>query len=329
MLYYTVFKSKNKSIIMKKIILLSTLFSLSFLVSTIQAYGYFLVGNVNIDLNRDTVVTSDFITGTIYYQSDSRTLTMHNATITMPLSTPISGGIVISQEDSISIVLIGENKITGLVPIEISHSVFHIKGGGNLLLESLYEDSWGGIFFWGLGDWMNRNNGVVISENSHVEINTPYSCGIWTYMNSHFQNDHGCYAEISVNGSSLVINAPRALRNIGQLSLDNCHITVPEQASFNADSATVVDNNGQACGHLEIHRGSPVPEHADPEYTIFCTGQGVNISGVNENVVCEVYNLSGQLIARKVLSDSKEFIQLQRGCYVVKIGDFVKKIVNY
>ena len=39
--------------------------------------------------------------------------------------------------------------------------------------------------------------------------------------------------------------------------------------------------------------------------------------------------MSGQLIARKVLSDSKEFIQLQRGCYVVKIGDFVKKIVNY
>lgn len=314
---------------MKKIILLSTLFSLFFLVSTNRANADVYVGNVRIDLNRDTVVTSDCITGTIYYQSDSRTLTMHNATITMPLATPIRGGIAIHQEDSISIVLIGENKITGLVPIEISHSVFNINGGGSLLLESPYENSWGGIFFWGLGDLMNRNNGVVISENSHVEINTPYSCGIWTYMNSHFQNDHGCYAEISVNGSSLVINAPRALRNIGQLSLDNCHITVPVQASFNVDSATVIDNNGQACGHLEIHRESSVPEHADPEYKLYCTGQGVNISGVNEKVVCEVYNLSGQLIARKTLSDSKEFIPLQRGCYVVKIGDFVKKIVNY
>ena len=313
---------------MKKIILLSTLFSLSFLVSTIQAYGYFLVGNVNIDLNRDTVVTSDFITGTIYYQSDSRTLTMHNATITMPLSQQM-GGIVINKEDNISIVVTGENIITGLIPIEISHSVFHIKGGGSLLLESPCEDSWGGIFFWGLGDWMDRNNGVVISENSYVEINTPYSCGIWTYLTPHFPNDHNCFAEVSVDGSSLVINAPRALKNIGQLLLENCRIVVPAQASFNADSASVVDHNGQVCGHLEIHRGSPVPEHADPEYTIFCTGQGVNISGVNENVVCEVYNLSGQLIARKVLSDSKEFIQLQRGCYVVKIGDFVKKIVNY
>lgn len=314
---------------MKKIILLSTLFSLFFLVSTNRANADVYVGNVRIDLNRDTVVTSDCITGTIYYQSDSRTLTMHNATITMPLSTPIRGGIAIHQEDSISIVLIGENKITGLVPIEISHSVFNINGGGSLLLESPYENSWGGIFFWGLGDWLDRKNGLVISENSYVEINTPYSCGIRTYMNSHFQNDHGCYAEISVNGSSLVINAPRALKNIGQLSLDNCHITVPEQASFNADSATVVDNNGQACGHLEIHRESSVPEHADPEYKLYCTGQGVNISGVNEKVVCEVYNLSGQLIARKTLSDSKEFIPLQRGCYVVKIGDFVKKIVNY
>ena len=176
---------------------------------------------------------------------------------------------------------------------------------------------------------MNRNNGVVISENSHVEINTPYSCGIWTRLHPSFPDDHNCFAEISVNGSSLVINAPRALRNIGQLSLDNCHITVPVQASFNVDSATVVDNNGQACGHLEIHRESSVPEHADPEYKLYCTGQGVNISGVNEKVVCEVYNLSGQLIARKTLSDSKEFIPLQRGCYVVKIGDFVKKIVNY
>lgn len=308
---------------------LASLLFIFLLFSTNRATGYVNVGNVRIDLNRDTVVTSDCITGTIYYQSDTRTITMHNATITMPLSTYITGGIKINQEDSISIVLLGENKITGLVPIEISHSVFHIKGGGSLLLESPYENSWGGIFFWGLGDWMNRNNGVVISENSHVEINTPYSCGIRTYMNSHFQNDHGCYAEISVNGSSLVINAPRALRNIGQLSLDNCHITVPEQASFNADSATVVDNNGQACGHLEIHRESSVPEHADPEYKLYCTGQGVNISGVNEKVVCEVYNLSGQLIARKALSDSKEFIPLQRGCYVVKIGDFVKKIVNY
>lgn len=314
---------------MKKIILLSTLFSLFFLVSTNRANADVYVGNVRIDLNRDTVVTSDCITGTIYYQSDSRTLTMHNATITMPLSTPIIGGIAIRQEDSISIVLIGENKITGLVPIEISHSVFHIKGGGSLLLESPYEDSWGGIFFWGLGDLMNRNNGVVISENSHVEINTPYSCGIWTRLHPSFPDDHNCFAEICVNGSSLVINAPRAFKNIGQLLLDNCHITVPEQASFNADSATVVDNNGQACGHLEIHRESSVPEHADPEYKLYCTGQGVNISGVNEKVVCEVYNLSGQLIARKALSDSKVFIPLQRGCYVVKIGDFVKKIVNY
>ena len=310
-------------------IFLASLLFIFLLFSTNRATGYVNVGNVRIDLNRDTVVTSDCITGTIYYQSDTRTITMHNATITMPLSTYITGGIKINQEDSISIVLLGENKISGVVPIEISHSVFHIKGGGSLLLESPYEDSWGGIFFWGLGDWMNRKNGVVISENSHVEINTPYSCGIRTYMNSHFQNDHGCYAEISVNGSSLVINAPRALKNIGQLSLDNCHITVPEQASFNADSATVVDNNGQACGHLEIHRESSVPEHADPEYKLYCTGQGVNISGVNEKVVCEVYNLSGQLIARKTLSDSKEFIPLQRGCYVVKIGDFVKKIVNY
>lgn len=310
-------------------IFLASLLFIFLLFSTNRATGYVNVGNVRIDLNRDTVVTSDCITGTIYYQSDTRTITMHNATITMPLSTYITGGIKINQEDSISIVLLGENKISGVVPIEISHSVFHIKGGGSLLLESPYEDSWGGIFFWGLGDWMNRKNGVVISENSHVEINTPYSCGIRTYMNSHFQNDHGCYAEISVNGSSLVINAPRALKNIGQLSLDNCHITVPEQASFNTDSATVVDNNGQACGHLEIHRESSVPEHADPEYKLYCTGQGVNISGVNEKVVCEVYNLSGQLIARKTLSDSKEFIPLQRGCYVVKIGTFVKKIVNY
>ena len=310
-------------------IFLASLLFIFLLFSTNRATGYVNVGDVRIDLNRDTVVTSDCITGTIYYQSDTRTITMHNATITMPLSTYITGGIKINQEDSISIVLLGENKISGVVPIEISHSVFHIKGGGSLLLESPYENSWGGIFFWGLGDWMNRKNGVVISENSHVEINTPYSCGIRTYMNSHFQNDHGCYAEISVNGSSLVINAPRALKNIGQLSLDNCHITVPEQASFNTDSATVVDNNGQACGHLEIHRESSVPEHADPEYKLYCTGQGVNISGVNEKVVCEVYNLSGQLIARKALSDSKEFIPLQRGCYVVKIGDFVKKIVNY
>lgn len=313
----------------QKTTFLASLLFIFLLFSTNQANGDVYVGNVRIDLNTDTVVTSDCITGTIYYQSDTRTITMHNATITMPLSTPIRGGIAIHQEDSIFIVLIGENKITGLVPIEISHSVFHIKGGGSLLLESPYEDSWGGIFFWGLGDLMNRNNGVVISENSHVEINTPYSCGIWTRLHPSFPDDHNCFAEISVNGSSLVINAPRALKNIGQLSLDNCHITVPEQASFNTDSATVVDNNGQACGHLEIHRESSVPEHADPEYKLYCTGQGVNISGVNEKVVCEVYNLSGQLIARKALSDSKEFIPLQRGCYVVKIGDFVKKIVNY
>ena len=313
----------------KKNILLTLLFWSSLFFSLNPLYGDVWIGKVRIDLNRDTLVTSECITGTIQYQSDSRTITMHNATITMPLSTSIMGGISISQEDSISIVLLGENKISGVVPIEISHSVFHIKGGGSLLLESPYEDSWGGIFFWGLGDWTNRNNGVVISENSHVEINTPYSCGIRTYMHPHYQNDHGCYAEISVNGSSLVINAPRALKNIGQLLLDNCHIVIPAQACFNADSATVVDNNGQACGHLEIHRESSVQEYTNPDYQIYCTGQGVNISGVKEKVVCEVYNLSGQLIARKKLSDSTEFIQLQRGCYVVKIGDFVKKIVNY
>ena len=314
---------------MKHSFFLAPLLLASLLFSTNRAYCDVWIGNVRIDLNQDTLVTSEYISGIIQYQSSTRIIIMQNATITMPLSTPITGGIVINQEDSISIVLIGENKISGLVPIEISHSVFHIKGGGSLLLESPYEDSWGGIFFWGLGDWVNRKNGLVISENSYVEINTPYSCGIWTRLHPSFPDDHNCFAEISVNGSSLVINAPRALKNIGQLLLDNCHIAVPAQACFNADSASVVDNNGQTCGHLEIHRGSPVPEHADPEYTICCTGQGVNISGVNENVFCEVYNLSGQLIARKALSDSKEFIQLQRGCYVVKIGNFVKKIMNY
>lgn len=314
---------------MKHSFFLAPLLLASLLFSTNRAYCDVWIGNVRIDLNQDTLVTSEYISGIIQYQSSTRIIIMQNATITMPLSTPITGGIFINQEDSISIVLIGENKISGLVPIEISHSVFHIKGGGSLLLESPYEDSWGGIFFWGLGDWMDRNNGVVISENSYVEINTPYSCGIWTYLTPHFPNDHNCFAEVSVDGSSLVINAPRALKNIGQLLLENCRIVVPAQASFNADSASVVDHNGQVCGHLEIHRGSPVPEQADPEYKIYCTGQGVNISGNMKNAVCEVYNLSGQLVARKKLSSSTEFISLRRGCYVVKIGNFVKKIVNY
>lgn len=289
-----------------------------------------IIGNAYIDSEKDTIVTNDNIIGLIRYEAATRTITLQDASITMPYSLPMKmGGIRVSDEDTVIINLVGNNTITGIVPIEIQHTVCHIMGTGKLVLNAPYEDSWGGIFYWALYPWYENANGLILSGGCQVEIYAPHSVGIYTRRNPHFPDTHEDRCVIRVESSSLMVDAGEsAIWHARELILSDCHIEEPANAYFNADSGVVLDNTGMVSNFLRICPGtSKTPEQDTDTYRIFGSKGGIYLQGIPNNTTVQIFSISGQRIRILKTTQSNMYIPLKSGMYIVDFDNYRKKVI--
>lgn len=288
------------------------------------------IGGAHIDSTKDTVVSNDNVSGIVRYEAATRTITLQDASIDMPSSaTSQIGGIHLYDEDTVSISLLGSNTITGVVPIEISHSVCHILGTGTLVLDAPYENSWGGIFFWALYPWHESPNGLIISGGCHVEVRAPHSAGICTRRNPNYPDAQEDRCSILIAGSTLVVDAGgAAIWHARELSLSDSHIESPENAFFSADSGTVMGSDGLVSNYLRIRPGtSTTPEYDIVRYKVFGSANGIHLQEVPANTAVSIFNISGQLVQTLKITQSNMVVPVKSGIYIVKIGDYKRKVV--
>ena len=311
------------------------IFCLSFLIGFIEILlmdnvsANIRIGNIFVDSSKDTVIVGDNITGFIHYEADSHTIVLHDAVISMPdTMSIICGGILIYDEDTINIKLIGDNMITGIVPIEILHTVCRISGSGSLLLNAPYNNSWGGIFFWALYPSYENRNGLIISDGCRVEIHAPFSAGIYTRINPNHPEETIDRCHVKVIGSTLIVNAESVFWHVGDLLMENCHMENPVNGYFSADSGVVVDNMQQNCTYLEIcPETSNIPMYDTSHYKVFGSKNGICLQGISENVIVRIFSISGQLIQSMKTTQNNMFIPVKSGVYIVCIGSVKRKVI--
>ena len=100
-------------------------------------YPFIRIADVEVSPDNQDDITSDYISGTVRYDSTTRTLTLQNAYIREYLLPPdyidVGRSIYISgRNQRFTIELIGDNVVVGLVPIAFLDGDFDIKGPGVL-----------------------------------------------------------------------------------------------------------------------------------------------------------------------------------------------------
>lgn len=287
------------------------------------------IGNIFVDCSKDTIIVGDNITGFIRYEADSHTIVLQDVIIIMPdTMSVISGGILIYDEDTVNIKLIGDNTITGIVPIEISHSVCCISGSGRLVLNAPYDDAWGGIFFWALYPSYENRNGLIISDGCRVEIHAPHSTGIYTRRNPNNPEETIDRCHVKVIGSTLVVDAENVFWHVADLIMENSHIVNPINGYFSADSGIIVDNMQQNCTYLEICPGtSNIPMYDTSHYKVFGSRNGICLQDISENANVRIFSISGQLIQSMKITQNNTFIPVRSGVYIVCIGNVKRKVI--
>lgn len=290
------------------------------------------IGNISIDSSKDTVIAGANISGLICYEAQSHTIIMQDASITMPDTISIiCGGINIYDEGTVNIKIFGNNTITGIVPIEITHTLCKIYGTGKLLLVSPYEDSWGGIFFWALYPWFNNPNGLVISEGCQVEIQTPHAVGIYTRSNPNYPYTMEDRCNINIINSTLIVNAGKgAVWHAKALLLEDCHIEYPSNAFFSVDSGVIMDNTGLVSNRLEIKPGTmDVPVYDTNVCKVIGSKNGIYLRNVSENATARIFNISGCMVRTLRVTKKNEFVPLNSGVYIVNIKGCQRKVIVF
>lgn len=283
-------------------------------------YPFIRIADVEVSPDNQDDITSDYISGTVRYDSTTRTLTLQNAYIREYLLPPdyidVGRSIYISgRNQRFTIELIGDNVVVGLVPIAFLDGDFDIKGPGSLTLNG----QWWGIH----GDLGTTSIRICQDADIRINMSSQYTTGIKgsTYG--------GNSTTLVMDNSRLAVTATRCIGDISGFQLIDSYIAVPENAYFNPDSLSIVTtSSGIVRNYLEIRPGHVgVPENKNPNFTVLNAPDGLYITVISDVSNVEVVNMLGQTIYCGRLTSGKHFIPLQKGFYVVRADDFATKAV--
>lgn len=303
---------------MKKIVVLIALMSLG--LGAHAQYPFIRIADVVVSPDNQDNITSDYISGTVRYDSTTRTLTLQNAYIREYQLPPdyidVGRSIYISgRNQRFTIELIGDNVVVGLVPIEFLDGDFDIKGPGSLTLNG----QWWGIH----GDLGTTSIRICQDADIRIFMNPQHSTGITG-------TTYGGYSTtLVIDNSRLVVTANRCIGEISEFQLTESHIAIPEGAYFNPDSLSIVTAGGGIVrNYLEIRPGNVcVPENKNPNLAVLNAPNGLYITVISDVSNVEMVNMLGQTIYCGRLSSGKHFIPLKKGFYVVRADDYVTKAV--
>lgn len=299
---------------MKKVALL--LLNIGLFFSTFAQYPYIRVANVTVTPENQDSITSNYINGTVRYDSASRTLILQNATIYRYDSgdpyDDSNGNTVIIEAHSgqtVNIELIGHNSIYGKIPLVLHSGTYNITGTGSLTLNGIV---YGILCELGVAS-------VRIGSGTSVVIDIPYwpSAG---FEGSPIYEDYDLTV-LTIDSGFLSISADYCTQYLDGFQLNGSHVFSPEGAYYDHGSRCLVTANGPVRDYLEIRPGTVgIPEHAHAGWQAWGVEGGIHLHGIKEHSSVEIINMLGQVVYRTSLEGTETYIPMKSGVYIVR-GD--------
>lgn len=186
-----------------------------------NSYGIYIADKPVTTLNYKDLTSIYGVSGSASYDPDTKTLTLDNATIER--NSTDGTGIVNKTVSDFTVKLIGNNTVTADLASMVLNQTSTITGDGSLHLTSKR--------FCGL----DMESASVTIDNTSLFVKGGYGIAGYIGAKSEVLTVRNSYVEAEGTGSG-------SISLISDLILDNCAITQPVGAEFDADQKAVVLN---------------------------------------------------------------------------------------
>ena len=247
-----------------------------------DSYGIYIADKPVTTLNCKDLTSIYGVSGNASYDPDTRTLTLDNATIER--NTTDGTGIVNKLVSDFTVKLIGKNTVTADLASMVLNQTSTITGDGSLHLTSKR--------FCGL----DMEGASVTIDNTSLFVKGGYGIAGFIGAESEVLTVRNSYVEAEGSGSG-------SITLISNLILDNCAITQPVGAEFDADQKAVVLNG-------EVFKSKVVIEPVNNSIGTITADVPARKQGI--------YNLNGVKL-------TQQWDDLPAGIYIV---DGVKRVKN-
>ncbi len=188
-----------------------------------NSYGIYIADKPVTTLNYKDLTSIYGVSGSASYDPDTKTLTLDNATIDR--NSTDGTGIVNKTVSDFTVKLIGNNTVIADLASMVLNQTSTITGDGSLHLTSKR--------FCGL----DMESASVTIDNTSLFVKGGYGIAGYIGAKSEVLTVRNSYVEAEGTGSG-------SISLISDLILDNCAITQPVGAEFDADQKAVVLNGG-------------------------------------------------------------------------------------
>lgn len=247
-----------------------------------NSYGIYIADKPVTTLNYKDLTSIYGVSGSASYDPDTKTLTLDNATIER--NSTDGTGIVNKTVSDFTVKLIGKNTVTADLASMVLNQTSTITGDGSLHLTSKR--------FCGL----DMEGASVTIDNTSLFVKGGYGIAGFIGAKSEVLTVRNSYVEAEGSGSG-------SITLISDLILDNCAITQPVGAEFDADQKAVVLNG-------EVLKSKVVIEPDNNSIGTITADVPARKQGI--------YNLNGVKL-------TQQWDDLPAGIYIV---DGVKRVKN-
>ena len=247
-----------------------------------NSYGIYIADKPVTTLNYKDLTSIYGVSGSASYDPDTKTLTLDNATIER--NSTDGTGIVNKTVSDFTVKLIGKNTVTADLASMVLNQTSTITGDGSLHLTSKR--------FCGL----DMESASVTIDNTSLFVKGGYGIAGFIGAESEVLTVRNSYVEAEGSGSG-------SITLISDLILDNCAITQPVGAEFDADQRAVVLNG-------EVFKSKVVIEPVNNSIGTITADVPAHKQGI--------YNLNGVKL-------TQQWDDLPAGIYIV---DGMKRVKN-
>ena len=247
-----------------------------------NSYGIYIADKPVTTLNYKDLTSIYGVSGSASYDPETKTLTLDNATIER--NSTDGTGIVNKTVSDFTVKLIGKNTVTADLASMVLNQTSTITGDGSLHLTSKR--------FCGL----DMEGASVTIDNTSLFVKGGYGIAGFIGAESEVLTVRNSYVEAEGSGSG-------SITLISNLILDNCAITQPVGAEFDADQKAVVLNG-------EVFKSKVVIEPVNNSIDTITADVPARKQGI--------YNLNGVKL-------TQQWDDLPAGIYIV---DGVKRVKN-
>lgn len=247
-----------------------------------NSYGIYIADKPVTTLNYKDLTSIYGVSGSASYDPDTKTLTLDNATIER--NSTDGTGIVNKTVSDFTVKLIGKNTVTADLASMVLNQTSTITGDGSLYLTSKR--------FCGL----DMESASVTIDNTSLFVKGGYGIAGFIGAESEVLTVRNSHVEAEGSGSG-------SITLISNLILDNCAITQPVGAEFDADQRAVVLNG-------EVFKSKVVIEPVNNSIGTITVDVPAHKQGI--------YNLNGVKL-------TQQWDDLPAGIYIV---DGMKRVKN-